>query len=116
MTTFEVYTGLPKGHRHQIVPSALVSKPLRAFSPVMAGARCLCMFLPSKFYIHKENDQLIEFREKKLKLYLSCSTLIILGFLCLYMVFVNEPSGWKAIIFTGNGNGKSWVFSSCCRN
>ena len=37
------------------------------------------MFLPSKFYISYENEYILELREKKLRLYVGCIILILMG-------------------------------------
>ncbi len=69
------------------------------------------MFLPSKFYIHKENDHLIEFREKKSKLYAGCLVLIAMGLVYIIMTFSAKSSGnpetdhWARMILIGVGVG-----------
>ena len=52
--------------------------------------RYLIMFLPSKFYIHKENSTYIELREKKLKLFFGSLLIIAFGFVCLFQSFLTE--------------------------
>ncbi len=48
------------------------------------------MFLPSKYYIYKENDLHIEFREKKLKLYFGSLLLFAVGLACLLKFMLAE--------------------------
>lgn len=59
--------------------------------PLKPSVRYLIMFLPSKFYIHKENSTYIEFREKKLKLYFGSLLIIAFGFACIFQSFLTEP-------------------------
>jgi hypothetical protein len=61
------------------------------------------MFLPSKFYIHKEDDQILEFREKRLKLFAGCMVLILLGLLCFYPIITIDQFGWRSMVLSGIG-------------
>ena len=65
------------------------------------------MFLPSKFYIHKETEEVIEFREKKSTLYIGCLVLIVLGLIFLISFFPNCPAGswWETIVLISIGVG-----------
>jgi hypothetical protein len=49
--------------------------------------------ISTKIYVHIENDQLLEFREKKPKLYFDCLFLIAIGFTLLYVFFSEELNG-----------------------
>lgn len=50
------------------------------------------MFLPSKFYISKENEYILELREKKLRLYIGCIILISMGMLYFSIPIFVKPS------------------------
>lgn len=43
------------------------------------------MWLPTKFYIHNENENFVEFREKKLKLLAGCVPAITVGVSCIFL-------------------------------
>jgi hypothetical protein len=59
------------------------------------------MWLPTKFYIHKENENLVEFREKKLKLLVCCVPAILVGLFCILLW--SKHNLWQEILINGAG-------------
>ena len=59
------------------------------------------MWLPTKFYIHKESDNLVEFRENKLKLFGGCVPAVIVSIACILLW--QKHNLWQEIIINGAG-------------